>query len=64
MREKRTAKRIIEEYANELISRTADKDAAIKLLVVETIAHRMGWTELYNRVRYKQKPLMWWEKED
>lgn len=58
---KRTARRIIEEYATELIEReTRDKTVADKLLVIEVIAMRMSWNDLYNRVRFRKKFVPYW----
>lgn len=55
-RERRSAKNIVEAYANELLS-NGDKDAPAKLLAIETIAFRMGWNQLYERLRFgKQRP--------
>jgi hypothetical protein len=41
---------VIEAYANELMNRTNDHNKAEKLAVIETIALRMGWTKLYERL--------------
>ena len=64
-RERRSAKEVVHDYANELLNRTTDKDATTKLLAVETIAYRMGWTELYNQLRFRKRsaaPEQWWQK--
>lgn len=54
-RERRSAKEIVHDYANELLGRGNDKDAPAKLLAIETIAFRMGWNDLYERLRFRQK---------
>lgn len=54
-RERRSAKAVITHYANELLSRTNDKDVAIRLTTVEAIALRMGWNDLYNRLRFRER---------
>jgi hypothetical protein len=47
---RKSAKGVIEAYANELMNRTNDHNKAEKLAVIETIALRMGWTKLYERL--------------
>lgn len=64
MRQKRSAKQIIEQYAYEVMNRTNDKDTDTKLLVVETIALRMNWNDLYNRIRFRKKPQYYWSDKD
>lgn len=76
-RERRSAKDIINTFANELLNRTNDPDAAVKLLTIETIAYRMGWNDLYDRLRFRnrnvqvkkesietpdEKPEPWWQR--
>lgn len=56
-RERRSAKSVVTDYCNELLSRTTDKDVAIKLLTIETIAFRMGWNDIYDRLRYRKNPM-------
>lgn len=53
-RERRSAKEITTDYANELLNRTPDPSTDAKLLAIETIAYRMSWNELYNRLRYRK----------
>lgn len=74
---RRSAKGVIVGYANELLSRINDKDVQIKLLTIETIAFKMGWNDLYDRLRFRgrneqvrpdkveiedEKPEPWWQK--
>lgn len=54
-RERRSAKEIINDFANELLNRTSDQDAPAKLTAIETIAFRMGWNELYSKLRYRKR---------
>lgn len=72
-RERRSAKAVIIDFANELLNRSGDQDAAVKLLTIETIAFRMGWNDLYNRLRFRkkvqeqvepqtEKPEPWWQR--
>lgn len=64
-RERRSAKSTIEQYANELLARKNDPERDSKLLAIETVASRMGWVELFNRIRFREKtePVEhWWQK--
>lgn len=63
VRERRSAKTIVEDLASELMARSNDPLAKTKLITLETIASRMGWNDLYYKLRnharkeYGQK---WW----
>lgn len=64
-RERRSAKQVITDYVNELLARNDDNQVTAKLLACETIALRMGWNDLYNRLRWRrEKPVNqpWWTK--
>jgi hypothetical protein len=74
-RERRSAKEIVNDYTNELLMRSNDAYAEHKLLAIETIAFRMGWNEIYERLRFRKKEvrqprenadsdegLKWWQK--
>lgn len=68
-RERRSAKAVITAYTNELLSRTSDADRRIKLTTIETIAMRMGWNDLYNKLRFNSglhqpetAEEKWWQK--
>lgn len=54
-RQRRSAKQVIEDYARELLDRTTDSEAPIKLLTIETIALRMGWNDLYDKLRFRSR---------
>lgn len=54
-RDRRSAKAVINQFASELLNRHGDKDAEIKLLTIETIALKMGWNDLYDRLRFRKK---------
>lgn len=61
--ERRSAKQIIEDYAQELRSRPESEEREIKLSVIKTIAHRMGWTELYQKLHFRkgvERRQPWW----
>lgn len=51
---RKSAKGTIAEYADELINRPHDPEAPQKLMAIQTIALRMGWTELYNKLRFRE----------
>lgn len=68
-RERQSAKKIVHDFANELLTRTSDPDRRAKLVAIETIAMRMGWNDLYNKLRFKSglHPVesveeKWWQK--
>lgn len=52
-RTRKSAKGVVKDYADELLKRDHDPDRKAKLLALETIALRMNWTDLYNRLRFK-----------
>lgn len=52
MKPRKSAKQVIEDYAEDILTRTGCPDRKAKLLVIETIAFRMGWHKLYNRLRF------------
>lgn len=68
-RERKSAKEVIHDFATELLNRTSDPDRRAKLVAVETIAMRMGWNDLYNKLRFKSglhqsetAEEKWWQK--
>lgn len=64
-RPKRSLKQIIKDYSIELLGRCdTDAKAAVKLEAIEQIAQRMGWMELFNKIRYRNanRPQPWWVK--
>ena len=67
MKQRRTAKAVVENYANELLNRPpTDADRKAKLLVIETIALRMGWNDLYKRLRFggnEPQRKHWWQND-
>lgn len=52
-RERRSAKKTIEELANELLNRRNDPEVKGKLIAIQTIAYRMNWLQLYEKLRFK-----------
>lgn len=68
-RERRSAKGVVTDYANELLKRTNDPHLDHKIATVEVIAMRMGWNDLYNRLRFRSSAHSvetaeekWWQK--
>lgn len=65
-RERRSAKAIIKELCQEYISRFPDgPEKDTRLMVIETIALRMGWQDLYSKLRWRKsqpKDEKWWQK--
>lgn len=67
-RGRKSAKGVIEQYATELLNRTRDHEIVAKLQVIEQIAFRMGWNDIYNKLRYKSQlhaesyEEKWWNK--
>ncbi len=53
-RTRRSAKDVVTTYAKELLNRTGDPDVVHKIHAVEVIAMRMGWNDLYNKLRYRK----------
>lgn len=52
-RTRKSAKAVISELATQLLDRRTDPNTREKLLVIEVIALRMNWNDLYNKLRYK-----------
>lgn len=73
-RPRRSAKRTVTEFAEELLKRPRCEDTQAKLLALQTIALRMSWTDLYNSLRFRTQPALanfedkpepkepWWNK--
>ena len=67
-RPRRSAKTAINEYATELMNRQTDPDAHIKLRTLFTIATRMSWNDVRERIdrflnsKEEQRRQPWWVK--
>lgn len=59
-RQRRSARQIVQDMANELLARSQDPQRDAKLDAIESIAYRMGWTQLYNRIRFRERKQPWW----
>lgn len=51
---RKSAKGTVASYAEELLNRSSDPESQTKLMALQTIALRMGWTELYNKLRFRE----------
>lgn len=74
-RTRRSAKGTVTEMAESMLKRTNDEHINVKLDVLQTIAARMSWNDLFekikNRHKYRgnfhdiepvEKPEPWWNK--
>lgn len=59
---RKSAKDVCENLANDLLRRPASPDVKAQLLALETIAYRMNWFKLYDRLRFRERPQQqpWW----
>lgn len=63
-RPRRSAKKIVEEYAQELCQRKNDPHVEEKIAVLEVICSLMGWMKLFDRIRYRRRPTeQWWQRD-
>ena len=58
--ERRSAKETVHDLANEIMARPASPDNDQKLKVLETIASRMSWMDLFNKIRYRERQRRDW----
>lgn len=74
-RTRRSAKGTITELAESMLKRTNDSNVNVKLDVLQTIASRMSWNDLFEKLRNRSKyqpkqvqqsetgePEKWWQK--
>lgn len=74
-RTRRSAKGTVTEMAESMLKRTNDPDVNVKLDVLQTIAARMSWNDLFEKIknhfRYQAQPVhventdsdeKWWQK--
>ena len=54
-RQRRSAKTVITDMANEMLYRTTDPDLNIKLNLLQTISAKMGWNDLFERLRNRDR---------
>lgn len=54
-RNRRSAKQTIEELANEVLKRPESPENNSKLDLLETIASRMSWIDLFNRIKFRHR---------
>lgn len=61
---RRSAKQVIDDYSRELMNRT-DYEAKVKLEAIQTIASRMGYMDLFNRIKFRSNDEVtekWWQR--
>ena len=58
--ERRSAKETVHDLANEIMARPPSPDNDQKLAVLETIASRMSWMDLFNKIRYRERQRRDW----
>lgn len=65
-RSRRSAKQVIQELTGELLNRPKSLETDAKLILIETIASRMSWMDIFNRIRYRNRTQQTWTpyKED
>ena len=54
-RSRRSAKQVITDMAEEILRRPSCDENKIKLNLIETIANRMGWSEIVVKLKYAQR---------
>lgn len=54
-RQRRSAKTVINDMANEMLNRTTDPDLQIKLNLLQTICAKMGWNDLFEKLRNRHR---------
>lgn len=54
-RNRRSAKQTIEDMANEFLRRPQCQENDIKLDVLEVLASRMSWTDLFNKIKFRKR---------
>lgn len=54
-RNRRSAKDVIYAMAAEIMARPKSMENDAKLTLIETIASRMSWMDLFNKIRYRSR---------
>lgn len=54
-RSRRSAKQVIQELTGELLTRPSSPENEAKLVLIETIASRMSWLDIFNRIRFRKR---------
>lgn len=62
-RGRKSAKGTVNSLANELLGQLEHPDTKAKLALIETIAHRMGWMDLYNRLKSRDARQPWYMRD-
>lgn len=72
-RGRRSAKQTVSDFADELLKRRPCEETNAKIMALQTIALRMSWNDLYNRLRFRtqpplledeprERPERWWDR--
>lgn len=71
-RRRKSAKSEIEMLVNDILTRTNDPHAQVKLNLLQTIAGRMGWNDIFEKLKNRyaftpitesaEKPEPWWTR--
>lgn len=64
MADRRSAKQVVEDFANEILRRPQSSQNDNMLAAIETISNRMSWKELYNKLRFRKEPVQPWYRRD
>lgn len=64
MADRRSAKQVVEDFANEILRRPQSSQNDNMLAAIETISNRMSWKELYNKLRFRKEPAQPWYRRD
>jgi len=54
-RSRRSAKSIVQDLTDSMLQRTGDEHVNIKLDVLQTIASRMGWNDLFEKIKNRHR---------
>ena len=54
-RQRRSAKTVLEDMTNEILRRPDCEENRVKLDLLETVAGRMGWNDLFNRIKFRNR---------
>lgn len=57
--ERRSAKQVITDLVAEIMARPSSPDNDLKLTILETVASRMSWMDLFNKIRYRNRGVRW-----
>ena len=56
---RRSAKMTIYEITGELLARPESPENNTKLALIQTIASKVGWMDLFNKIQYRSRARTW-----